>query len=94
MAHLAKEEFKRRPSVDIMHIPHKCRTPSPSEVVAGTVAMLETVADMQSFVQAGKLLAMAAGTNQRLSEAVGVSTLAAGHGRDFNAVTWSCFPAS
>lgn len=89
VSHLAMEEFKRRAGVDITHIPYKGSAPGLTDVVAGNVSIaLETAAGVQSFVQVGKLRALAAGTSQRLGGVLDVPTLKEQGMGDFNAVTW------
>lgn len=89
VSHLAMEEFKRRAGVDIVHVPYKGSAPGLTDVVAGNVEIaLETAASVQSFVQAGKLRALAGGTSQRLSGVLAVPTLREQGMGDFNAVTW------
>ena len=89
VSHLAMEEFKRRAGIKVLHVPYKGSVPGLTDVVAGNVSLaLETAAAVQSFVQGGKLRALAAGTRKRLPAPLAVPTLSEQGMGDFNAVTW------
>ncbi len=89
VSHLAMEEFKRRAGIDILHVPYKGSGPGLTDVIAGQVSLaLETAAATQSFIQSGRLKALGAGTEKRLSTMPNVPTIAEQGFNGFRAVTW------
>ncbi len=75
-SHLFGELLKQRTGVEIVHIPYRGATPAIVDLVAGQVQMFfDNVRNLQSFIQAGKLRALAVTSERRISELPEVPTM-------------------
>jgi tripartite-type tricarboxylate transporter receptor subunit TctC len=75
--HLAMEMFKKRASVDIVHVPHKGLPPALNAVVAGEVAFsLMAASSSRTHLVAGTIKPIAYAGKKRLAEYPNVPTFA------------------
>lgn len=66
-AHIATEFFKLRSDTDIVHVPYKGTAPAVTDAVSGQIQVLLTGAPaVMPMVKAGKLVALAVSSPQRL----------------------------
>jgi tripartite-type tricarboxylate transporter receptor subunit TctC len=66
---LAMEMFRNQQGLDMLHVPYKGSGPALTDLVGGQVlCMSETVPAALSFIQSGKLRALAVSTSKRLSQ--------------------------
>ena len=65
-SHLFGELLKQRTGIEIVHVPYRGATPAIVDLVAGQVQTLfDNVRNVQSFIQAGKLRALAVTSEKR-----------------------------
>jgi len=65
-SHLFGELLKQRTGIEIVHVPYRGATPAIVDLVAGQVqTFFDNVRNVQSFIQAGKLRALAVTSEQR-----------------------------
>ena len=65
-SHLFGELLKQRTGIEIVHVPYRGATPAIVDLVAGQVQMFfDNVRNVQSFIQAGKLRALAVTSEKR-----------------------------
>jgi tripartite-type tricarboxylate transporter receptor subunit TctC len=77
MPHLNMEAFARDAGIRLLHVPYRGTGPAATATVAGDVALLVTTAQsVAALVQEGRLVALAAGSPQRLPQFPSVPTLA------------------
>lgn len=90
VSHLAMEKFKRDAGIKMTHIPYKGSVAGLTDVIAGNVSIaLETASSVRTYVETGKLRALAIGSSRQLGGVfAGVPTLAQSGFKDINAVTW------
>jgi len=75
--HLALELFKQRAGIDVVHVPYKGGGPALTEVVAGQVQALFSLAlAATQQVKAGKVRALAITSGKRSAVALGLPTVA------------------
>lgn len=73
---LAMEMFRFQQGLDMLHIPYKGSGPAMTDLVGGQVlCMSETVPAAISFIQTGKLRALAVSTSKRISQLPDVPTV-------------------
>lgn len=73
---LAMEMFRFQQGLDMLHIPYKGSGPAMTDLVGGQVlCMSETVPAAISFIQTGKLRALAVSTSTRISQLPDVPTV-------------------
>jgi tripartite-type tricarboxylate transporter receptor subunit TctC len=76
-SHLFGELLKQKTGIEIVHIPYRGATPAIVDLVAGQVQMfIDNVRNVQSFVQAGKLRALAVTSDKRSPEFPDLPTMA------------------
>jgi tripartite-type tricarboxylate transporter receptor subunit TctC len=76
-SHLFGELLKQKTGIDIVHIPYRGATPAIVDLVAGQVQMfIDNVRNVQSFVQAGKLRALAVTSDKRNADFPDLPTMA------------------
>lgn len=90
VSHLAMEKFKRDAGIKITHVPYKGSVAGLTDVIAGNVSIaLETASSVRTYVESGKLRALAIGSSRQLGGIfAGVPTLRELGFKDINAVTW------
>jgi tripartite-type tricarboxylate transporter receptor subunit TctC len=75
--HLGGELFKRATSTQMIHVPYRGQGPALNDMLAGQIdVMFPSISDVLSFLQAGKLRAVAAMSETRLKQAPDVPTTA------------------
>jgi len=75
--HLFGELLKQRTGVDIVHIPYRGSSPAIVDLVAGQVQMFfDNVRNVQSFIEAGKLRALAVTSDTRSPDLPDLPTMA------------------
>jgi len=73
---LAMEMFRFQQGLDMLHIPYKGSGPAMTDLVGGQVlCMSETVPAAISFIQTGKLRALAVSTSKRISQLPDIPTV-------------------
>lgn len=76
-AHLAAELFKSMAQVDLTHVPYRGSGPALTDLLGGQIDMMfSTAASVASYVQAGKLRAVALTSAQRSTAMPSVPTIA------------------
>jgi tripartite-type tricarboxylate transporter receptor subunit TctC len=76
-AHIATEYFKLQSDTDIVHVPYKGTAPAVNDAVAGQIQMLLTGAPaVMPMAKAGKLVALAVSSPQRIPSAPELPTIA------------------
>jgi tripartite-type tricarboxylate transporter receptor subunit TctC len=76
-AHLFGELLKQRTGIEIVHVPYRGSNPAIVDLVAGQVQMLfDNVRNVQSFIRAGKLRALAVTSETRSPEMPDLPTMA------------------
>jgi tripartite-type tricarboxylate transporter receptor subunit TctC len=76
-AHIATEFFKLRSDTDIVHVPYKGTAPAVTDAVSGQIQVLLTGAPaVMPMVKAGKLVALAVSSPQRLQAFAELPTIA------------------
>jgi tripartite-type tricarboxylate transporter receptor subunit TctC len=76
-AHIATEYFKLQSDTDIVHVPYKGTAPAVNDAVSGQIQMLLTGAPaVMPMVKAGKLVALAVSSPQRIPGAPELPTIA------------------
>lgn len=75
--HLGGELFKRATGTQMIHVPYRGQGPALNDMLAGQLdVMFPSISDVLSFLQAGKLRAVAAMSETRLKQAPDVPTTA------------------
>lgn len=88
--HIAMEVFKARTGIKLVHVPYRGATVALTDVVAGTVPMMFTaVAVAKSFIDNGKLRALATGGARRSELLPDVPTVAEAGVAGFEWSTWT-----
>jgi tripartite-type tricarboxylate transporter receptor subunit TctC len=91
--HLALEMFKIVSGADFLHVPYKGAAPALNDLLAGQIqTMFETTSAALSYVQSGKLRALAVTSPHRYPELPNIPTVAEFY-QGFEAVTWAMFAA-
>lgn len=76
-AHISTEYFKLQSDTDIVHVPYKGTAPAVNDAVSGQIQMLLTGAPaVMPMVKAGKLVALAVSSPQRIPGAPELPTIA------------------
>lgn len=89
MPHLAIELLQRRTGIKLMHVPYRGGGPALQDLLAGQLdATFQPLSTVASYVQAGKLRALAVATTQRESVLPEVPTFAEAGVKDFEVSTW------
>lgn len=75
--HLAMEQFRRAAGIEVLHVPYKGGAPANADLVAGQVQLMITAyANVQAYVNAGRLKLLAVTEPRRLPELPNVPTIA------------------
>ena len=75
--HLGGELFKRATGTQMIHVPYRGQGPALNDMLAGQLdVMFPSISDVLTFLQAGKLRAVAAMSETRLKQAPDVPTTA------------------
>jgi tripartite-type tricarboxylate transporter receptor subunit TctC len=89
MAHLAIELLQRRAGIRLTHVPYRGGGPALQDLLAGQIdATFQPFSTVASYVQAGRLRALAIATQQREPLLPDVPTFAEAGVPDFNVSTW------
>lgn len=89
MPHLAIELLQRRTGVRLMHVPYRGGGPALQDLLAGQLdATFQPLSTIASYVQSGKLRALAVATAKRESVLPEVPTFAEAGIKDFEVSTW------
>jgi tripartite-type tricarboxylate transporter receptor subunit TctC len=76
-SHLFGELLKQRTGIEIVHVPYRGATPAIADLLAGQVQLfLDNVRNVQSFIQAGKLRALAVTSERRFPDMPDLPTMA------------------
>ena len=76
-SHLFGELLKQRTGIEIVHVPYRGATPAIADLLAGQVQMfIDNLRNVQSFIQAGKLRALAVTSEKRHPEMPDLPTMA------------------
>jgi tripartite-type tricarboxylate transporter receptor subunit TctC len=76
-SHLFGELIKQRTGIDIVHVPYRGATPAIADLLAGQVQMfIDNLRNVQSFIQAGKLRALAVTSEKRHPDLPDLPTMA------------------
>ncbi|MGQ0750139.1 MAG: tripartite tricarboxylate transporter substrate binding protein [Betaproteobacteria bacterium] len=90
--HLAAELFKKRASVDMVHLPYKGGGPAAAAVLAGEAQVIfGSVASSMPHVKAGKLRALATTGSKRSKVAPDLPTIAESGFPGFDVSSWYAF---
>ena len=74
--HLSGELFKSMAKVDITHVPYRGASPAFNDLLGGQIDMVfGTVAGMGSFVESGRMRALAVSSRQRSRQSPGTPTV-------------------
>jgi tripartite-type tricarboxylate transporter receptor subunit TctC len=90
-AHLAAELFSRRAGLRLIHVPYRGSAPAMQGLVAGEVQLLwdTPTSTMQSFIQQGRLRALAVMSHKRLPTFADIPAIdEAGLGGDLEVQAW------
>ncbi len=89
MPHLAIELLQRRTGIKLMHVPYRGGGPALQDLLAGQLdATFQPLSTVASYVQSGKLRALAVATTKRESVLPDVPTFAEAGVKDFEVSTW------
>ena len=89
VGHLAGEQFKAAPKINIDHIPYKGGSPAITELLGGHVPLLfSSLGAAASHIQAGRLRALADSSGKRSSMFPDVPTMAEAGFPGFDASIW------
>ena len=92
--HLAAEMFKAQAGVNIVHVPYKGSPQAVTDLIAGEVSMvLLAPSSVMSYVQSGRLRALAVCGRQRSATAPGLPTMAEAGLPGYEAGTWTALLA-
>jgi len=76
-SHLFGELLKQRTGIEIVHVPYRGATPAIADLLAGQVQLfIDNVRNVQTFIQARRLRALAVTSEQRYAEMPGLPTMA------------------
>jgi tripartite-type tricarboxylate transporter receptor subunit TctC len=76
-SHLFGELIKQRTGIEIVHVPYRGATPAIADLLAGQVQMfIDNLRNVQSFIQAGRLRALAVTSEKRHPEMPDLPTMA------------------
>ena len=93
-AHLTTELFKQTAGIDMVHIPYKGTAPALQDEMGGNIQILvDTPSSLMPQVRGGKIKALAMFSNNRLSSAPEVPTMAEAGGPPLESSTWVMFLA-
>jgi hypothetical protein len=77
LSHLFGELIKQRTGIEIVHVPYRGATPAIADLPAGQVQMfVDNLRNVQSFIQAGRLRALAVTSEKRHPEMPDLPTMA------------------
>ncbi len=87
--HLAAEIFRSITGVNIVHVPYKGTAPAVTDLVGGHVQLIfSSISVMLPQINAGKLKALAVGSERRMPMLPDVPTMAEAGVRGFDASSW------
>ncbi len=90
--HLAGELFKSMADVDLLHVPYRGGGPAMTDLLAGQINMMFVqVPSALPQVKAGKVRAIAVGSDKRDAKLPDVPTVAEGGVKGYNSDTWYGF---
>lgn len=93
-SHLTMESFKTRAGIDLKHIPYKGAAPALNDLLGKTTdAGVFAVANVISYVKAGRLKALAVTGSERLKSLPDVPSMAESGLPNFDATIWIGFLA-
>jgi len=76
-SHLFGELIKQRTGIEIVHVPYRGATPAIADLLAGQMQMfIDNLRNVQSFIQAGRLRALAVTSEKRHPEMPDLPTMA------------------
>ncbi|WP_422029234.1 Bug family tripartite tricarboxylate transporter substrate binding protein [Reyranella sp.] len=89
MPHLAIELLQRRTGIKLTHVPYRGGGPALQDLLAGQLdATFQPLSTVASYVQSGRLRALAVATTKRESMLPAVPTFAEAGVKDFEVSTW------
>ena len=89
MPHLAIELLQRRTGIKLTHVPYRGGGPALQDLLAGQLdATFQPLSTVASYVQSGRLRALAVATTKRESVLPDVPTFAEAGVKDFEVSTW------
>ena len=89
MPHLAIELLQRRTGIKLTHVPYRGGGPALQDLLAGQLdATFQPLSTVASYVQSGRLRALAVATTKRESMLPDVPTFAEAGVKDFEVSTW------
>jgi tripartite-type tricarboxylate transporter receptor subunit TctC len=87
--HLAGEQLKQVAKVDLIHVPYQGGGPVVTALLAGQVAMtIVNLAEVQSYVDSGRMRMLAVATARRVEGYPGVPTMAEAGVPGFDSTSW------
>ena len=90
--HLAGELFKSMAGVDLVHVPYRGGSPAMNDLLAGQVSMMFVqVPSALPHLEAGKIRAIAVGSDNRDPKMPNVPTVAESGVKGYNSDTWYGF---
>ncbi len=92
--HLTGELLKARAGINMVHVPYKGGGPALQDLLAGQIQMLITaLPTVQTFINNGKLRALAFTSSKRVSQLPDLPTVAESGFRGFDVTSWYCILA-
>jgi tripartite-type tricarboxylate transporter receptor subunit TctC len=90
LPHLFYERLKQRTDIDMIHVPYRGSGPAITDLLAGQVQLyVDNTRNILTFVQAGKLRALAVTSETRASEPPALPTMPESGYPDFLATYWN-----
>lgn len=91
-AHLVGELLKNQGKLDMLHVPYKGGAPALADVMGGQVdAYFANAASGLSYVQSGRLKAIAVTSSKRMAALPEVTTIEENGFKDFDVLEWNGF---
>jgi len=87
--HLAAELLQKMSDAPLLHVPYKGNAPAMIDVIGGSVSMMfDIVATGKSFVESGRVRALAVTTRERVAQLPDVPTMAESGLPDYDVAGW------